>query len=193
MTLCDHRVMDNQGSNLSNGLVIAVSIPFHWHDRALADCQSAQATNHVVYNLLEGNEEKGVTRAAAQQPSHPELAPIEAKLNLVLQLLTQVIQQQNPLPSKLFVELSATQLAWQIATGVAQHVIPAQYLELILHLDPRVPLPITLCGRVVSVAADGRVCVQLQHHGAAEADAWERWLFRQHRRMVAHSRHGGPI
>lgn len=176
---------------MSEGLVVELTLPFRWRDSGLPECRSVQATNRAVYELMTSYEEKTGPRTTERQPLHTELAHIEAKLSLVLQLLTHVIHQQTPLPAVLSLQLSASHVAWQTATAT-QQLIPAQDLELTLHLDPRIPLPVYLCGQVESVATDGWASVQLQHHDEAEADEWERWLFRQHRRLVARSRHGNP-
>lgn len=174
---------------MSKGLAIELTLPFCWSEKALHDCQAVQSGNQMVYAMLAGYDDKAGSTTTERQPLHPELALIEAKLNVVLALLTHVVHQQTPLPAPLLLELSASHVAWQATATVIQTLIPAQSLVLTLHLDPRIPLPIHLCAQVESVATDGQVCVQLQHHDETQADAWERWLFRQHRRLIARSRH----
>ena len=178
---------------MSNGLSIEVTLPFCWRDKELPDCRSAQVTNRAVYEMLVNHEEKAGVRTTERQPLHSELTQIEAKLSLVLQLLTHVIHQQTPLPATQLLQLSASHIIWQATAASTQTLLLSQSLELALHLDPRIPLPVYLCGRIESVASEGQVLVQIQHLDEAEADEWERWLFRQHRRLIARSRHGNPI
>ncbi|MBI3562468.1 MAG: PilZ domain-containing protein [Gammaproteobacteria bacterium] len=170
---------------MTTGLTVDLVLPFSWQISPAGACDRQQPTNALVYSIADSCAEV----APRTEPIHKQdgLLRVEAKLNLLLALVTQVVQSRVPglLPVRLRVSIAS--LAWPST----QPVTPGTVLSVQLVLDPSLPQPLYLCGVVVPGLTDW-VTLQLQHASETDETAWQRWVFRQHRQYVARSRRESP-
>lgn len=166
---------------MTDGFHVELNLPMHWQRCASAMCRGQQGINASVYAILDGYE-----TAASISEGHAPAAPItrlEAKVDLLMALVTRLLHEQHSSPAVHALQLSAQQIIWAADT---QELLN-QTLAVQIYLDPRLPQPLTLCGTVQAAPA-GQICLSLEHPDELEAAAWQRWLFRQHRHQIARLR-----
>lgn len=168
---------------MSAGLQVDLILPLRWQVTTTAVCRSRQLTNASIYAILDSYTEAATAAEVATVTAPVER--LEAKVNLLLTLLTRLVQQQDQVaaPAEHAVQLSAQHIHWQSEVPV----LPEQRLWVELFLDPRLPQPLSLCGVVVA-SGSGQIGLELEHLDEHEAAAWQRWLFRQHRQQIAKRR-----
>ncbi len=121
----------------------------------------------------------------------PELAEdlqrLDAKLNVLIQLVARLLIRDASLPPLRSVRFHAAGLEWRIDD---EDVHPGTGL-VTLHVSRHFPQPLVLPGRIVGVRgdADGR-WVSFAFEGLAPTviELLERMIFRHHRRLVAGTR-----
>lgn len=110
---------------------------------------------------------------------HQDLMRLEAKTDLLINMVSRLLSRQEGRPPLAQIVLSSQALVWpdglQYATG--------SFCEIDLYLSPLAAAPLTLTGRLEQ---PGRL--QLAGLGAALQGALEKYLFRQHRRAIADAR-----
>jgi hypothetical protein len=128
----------------------------------------------------EGRDEHG--------PCTAEISKLDAKLRLILHLLSRLTAAATPQPGECELRFGADQLDWAgPAVGpVGRHVL-AQ-----LHLSPVISEPLRLPGLLVAPPADtaGREWQCLRYEGLypLTVDSIEKHIFLSHRRAVAMAR-----
>jgi hypothetical protein len=116
-----------------------------------------------------------------------ELLRLETKLNLVLELLSELVQQQGLMPNPVPVRLSAEGIGFETHDRLA----PGEHLRLGIYLVAGTPKALTLPAVVKAVERRGDaywVQARFVDLTAAVRDLLERLLFRFHRRRVAQAR-----
>ena len=115
----------------------------------------------------------------------PELARIDMKLNLLMDLVGDLLSRQAGLPEPSPVRFNAHGLAW--TNGQAYP--PGTLLALDLYLHSSLPRPLHLFGEVVPPATTTDACM-IAFVGLPEGlrDLIEKHVFRAHRRQVARQR-----
>jgi len=186
--------MNNDVSGtLGEGVVYADELPIQWQvlDQApeaeiLGRWDMANERVLKLVSVLEENtREPGEEHALAGH----ELARLDFKLDLVLDLLGHMVRHQQSLPGARDVRLHGAGVEWECAREEAP--APGQHLQVSLHLNPVLPQPLTLYGEVErTTAADGSTRVVVAFAGMSEAvqDLLEKLIFRHHRRSIAHTR-----
>ncbi|MBI5753362.1 MAG: PilZ domain-containing protein [Hydrogenophilales bacterium] len=107
---------------------------------------------------------------------------LEAKVDLLLQLVGELMRKQQPAPPRVEVILGADEVIWDAATPIAA----GSEGVLTLFLSPRLHWPLTFPVHVTGVQGT-KVHAKLIHL-SEDAQEWlERTLFRYHRRAL-HSR-----
>jgi hypothetical protein len=114
----------------------------------------------------------------ADNPDSPQLQRLEAKIDLGLQMLGQLLNANAPLPAQHDVLLSAQALAWRCSTPP-----PATELQLQLFIDSRIPQPLQLKARLDGQQGEYWVA-RFEEVSEALQDALDRAVFRWHRRQV---------
>lgn len=120
-----------------------------------------------------------------------ELARLDFKLNLVLDLVGEVLSYYHELPPRIPVRLAAQGIQWE----AAQAPPPQALVSIELYLNARYPRALRLLGRVQSVTplAQGlRSVVMFEDTGEAVQDLLEKIIFRHHRRSIALARRNSP-
>jgi len=119
-----------------------------------------------------------------------ELRRIDFKLNLVLELVSQVLARELAVPERVRASISAAGMEWHTA-GQAPAV--RSYVALDLYMHPRYPRALRLLARVQAVHPDAqgtRVAVVFEQLSESVSDWLTRIVFVHHRRQVALARRG---
>ncbi len=114
----------------------------------------------------------------AEHPDSPQLQRLEAKIDLGLQMLGQLLNANSPLPAQQEVLLSAQALAWRSATPPS-----ATDLHLQLFIDSRIPQSLQLKAKLDGQQGEYWVARFVDVPEALQ-DALDRAVFRWHRRQV---------
>ena len=146
--------------------------------------------NEVVLRTLSLVEEHDETQAEAAERA--ELYRLEAKLNLVLELLSELVMQHaSPLPPRPL-RFNSRGLCW-----LADDTVELDTLLLVeCFVLPAWPVPLKLYARVKRVEpADGngryRICASLEGLSESAAIWLDKLVFRRHRRAIAQRRTRG--
>jgi hypothetical protein len=166
-------------------LVYETRLPLEWLPDApadagrLADLRQRNLRLLRQLDLLEQQTaEPGEGHGAGQ-----ELARIEAKLDLLLDLVGGLLARQTGAPAAVTVRISADGLQWP-ASGQVPAV--GALGEVRLALRPELPHPLCLPVRIV--AAGAWVEAEFLELGEALVEMLEKTVFRYHRRQVAQAR-----
>jgi Atypical PilZ domain, cyclic di-GMP receptor len=158
-------------------LRVAASLPLGWERRDFTAAEPDALWHGSLLTLRVANLMESAPGREGESERGPER--MEAKLDLALYLLAKALQAQHPPPEPAALTL--------MAEGIRFHASapPPVDAELLLHLYPSagLPLPVQLPVRVAAVDA-GQVSVHWLSMPEAAREAWEQWLFRQHRRAV---------
>lgn len=114
-----------------------------------------------------------------------DLQRIESKLNVLLDLVARIFSVQVPLPPAIPLRLSAT----HVVIRGAGSLLPEQLVALEIYLHTKLPRCIHLLGKVAGDPdEDGNYTIALEPLSQALQDLIEKFIFRQHRRLVAYQR-----
>jgi hypothetical protein len=117
-----------------------------------------------------------------------ELAHVDFKLNLLLDLMVQVFSQQLNIPPECGVSLTSSRLQWNSTQA------PQLGDELIveMYLSRRFPRPLKVYGRISSVEmlekGGFKIILDFGQLSLPVQNLLERFIFLKHRRMVASTR-----
>ncbi|MBS4096578.1 MAG: PilZ domain-containing protein [Sulfuricella sp.] len=168
------------------GVYFQGNLPLAWHAAEPPGEETLQGwmfTNAVLLRALATMDAQPTERDVDPNgDADRKLERLEAKLDLALNLLAQLIARDAPKPEACPATLSATAIEWFSSK------IPATgNLVITLYLDPRLPQPLQLPAQVLeSAPAEGghRTLAEF-HHLDEETQEWlERMVFRRHRRHI---------
>jgi len=177
------------GSILEGRLCWDGRVPIQWRvlDRMPDEAQLARAEerNIALLNALALIEE-GTPRADEPSPLVAQMERLEAKFDLVLTLLTEVVLPDAMAPRAVEVRLCSRGMAFEVA-------YPAEagsMVELSMHLSASLPRPLMLYGVVLEPlpGEEAHVALEFEHLGPAVKERLERLVFRRHRRSIAQQR-----
>ncbi|HEY6456183.1 MAG TPA: PilZ domain-containing protein [Steroidobacteraceae bacterium] len=114
--------------------------------------------------------------------STPDLARLDFKINLLLDLVGQLLVANRPQPQAVAIRFNAHGAVWHPAAPLPQ-AGGQGILE--VHLRDFLAEPLRLMGSVATVSAAGEATVRFAPVGELVADLLERLIFRHHRRHVA--------
>lgn len=164
-------------------------VPIQWRvlDRLPDDAQLARAEerNVALLNALALIEE-GVARAEEPSPLVAQMERLEAKFDLVLTLLTEVVLPDAMAPRAVNVRLCSRGLVFEVAYPAQ----PGALVELSMHLSASLPRPLMLYGEVLEPlpGEEQHLALEFQYLGPAVKERLERLVFRRHRRSIAKQR-----
>lgn len=127
-------------------------------------------------------------RESAEEPGErtADLLRIEAKLDLLFDLVARLIPEELGSDEACPVQLWMTGVSWSTVADQLPKV--GERLWLSLYLDAGIPQPLQLPIRVTGVVREtpgGRVAARLEPLGEPLEDLIGRLIFRQHRRTIA--------
>ncbi len=173
--------------------VLSIETPLVLKWSALPETMSPSSlrqNNLLTFSLIETFAEQ---QSAVHEvhSSSPELQRIENKLNLLIEMVSQLSGQSQQHSVPVPVRLSCKAIKWLSDSA------PAETASLLveLYLDGEMQHALKIIARVVSVTeSDGRYLVQARFTSLDEAEEnhLEKWIFAHHRRIVAQSRARNP-
>ena len=162
-------------------ILLERSLPLDWRPLD-AEAQSLNTEhNHLVFSLLDNLDEPAFQKSESEHAS--ELMRLDAKLNVIMQLLGQLLQSRQSPQAAVAIRFSSDTLAWRVAQAPAI----GSRLQVSLYPDQTIPLALRFEARVLAVT-DQWMEVDMHGLGEDEQASWSRWVFRQHRRQVAQAR-----
>jgi hypothetical protein len=178
---------DQSSESFGTRLVLEESLPLRW--RVVETPATAARTllaNEETLRVILSFDEHHVEASDENPEFVQDLQRLETKINLILELVSQVLARQLQLPEALPVRLSAHEIEWE--TSSAPAVGSSVLLE--LYVCTRYPRPLFLTATVQGFA-NGRVRAVFDDLGESVQDLLERLIFRHHRRQIAATRRGG--
>ena len=148
-----------------------------WVSHDSAQQASRDFANLTLLNGLAALDKPGGD-LHADSPDSPQLQRLEAKIDLGLQMLGQLLNANSPLPAQQDILFSAQAIAWRSTTPP-----PAAELQLQLFIDSRIPQPLQLKARLDGQQGDYWVARFVDVPEALQ-DGLDRAVFRWHRRQV---------
>lgn len=127
--------------------------------------------------------------AEDDSPLIQEVARLDAKLNVLMEIVNRLLLPQTGLPPRMPLRFNAAGavLPWAVLPPVGQTVL------LKIHFDVCRALPLELPGVRLAGPVDGKGFIGFEGLSEAVRDGIERLVFRQHRRQVAEARaHARP-
>ncbi|MFO8025422.1 PilZ domain-containing protein [Thiohalophilus sp.] len=171
---------------LPDGVVVTPEAGVLWHDAPL-DPAAGYEHNLTTFLLLDSLLELPPASDAGES-DNAALKGLEMKLDLLIQLVTQLLGQQQSLPASQLVRLAASGIEWHCDAPIS----PRGWLE--LFLEPRLPRALKLAveNRQDEVEPGvWRICSRFASLEDEIRVRLEKWIFRRHRREIAHQRQGG--
>jgi hypothetical protein len=123
---------------------------------------------------------------ARSEEKSSEIERLDHKINLVIFMLNNLIAPSHTRPAAHVLRLGADSIAWQSEESLRT----GQLMLIELYLTPTLSLPLR-CHVRIDTQQDGWVTASLSGLAEDERAAWSKWVFRQHRQMVAQSREQG--
>ncbi len=112
-----------------------------------------------------------------------EFQRLDAKLNVMMQMLGRLLARDIPLPLPRQVVLQSGKLHWLCADSDNMPTIGTD-LEIDLYLKQQFPFPLTFAVQVSSIES-GWVSCDFAIQNDELSDSIERYVFRAHRRQIA--------
>ncbi|HEB93021.1 MAG TPA: hypothetical protein ENI94_06065 [Gammaproteobacteria bacterium] len=176
-------------SDVPSGVHFQAELPIVWEPLPGPPDASGQVSGHLANEELLGSllildESVSEPEEDAQQEHWRR---VEAKLDLMLSLLGEVLVGQRGLPVPRPVRLGGDVLC---IDGVSD-LPPAaagDWLRVQLYLMPRIPRPLVVIAEVLPSEVSTRLLLCLTGLPETTRDLLERFVFRQHRRAIAQAR-----
>ncbi len=171
--------------SLDDSIHFTRSLPVQWQalDSPLSEFQLA-ANDQANLVLLDGiamlEEQPKVEEGS---PMAADITRMDAKLDLMMSMLSRLMAHFEKFPAQQTVTLSAHYIAWHEADEMPSGG-PNGTLDIYIHPTIITPLRVP-----VTLESGGRAAIT--GLGARVQNAWEKYLFRQHRREVAQSKNPG--
>jgi hypothetical protein len=180
--------MTETPDSLGTGLALDERLPLRWLPApAPAELPAVQQANEETLRIILSLDEHHAVEAGEDNAEiAQELVRLESKINLILELVSQVLVRQLDLPAAVPVHLSAHAIEWpaDAPPGAADGLVE-------LYVCPRYPRPLRLPARLEPAAGDTRRA-RFGELGEAVQDLLEKLIFRHHRRRIAATRRGSP-
>ena len=190
----------NNSEQLGEGVIYKDIIPLKWRDILREELEfsylSLQDANEEVLRFITTLDDFHVeNQDELGSASGSDLSRIEFKLNLLLDMVTQLVEREMAMPEAVPITLGSAGIEWM------SNVVPGEgaLLELSLYLHHKYPRPLIVIGEVLSVTpiegGIGRYLVRLAYEtmSAPVQSGLEKIIFRQHRRSIAQSRRGSQV
>ncbi len=164
-----------------SGVHLSANLPLKWQPKERFSAEELADWMHgniVVLQALANLESLGKESDTEHRIDH-NVARLEAKLDLTLTLVGELLRRQTPLPPATAMALTSQGIAWEDPQPPAPHASGV----VALYLSPRLPWPLMLPVEIIGTQ-DGKTRAKLVHL-SEEAQEWlDRTLFRHHRRAV---------
>ena len=177
--------MSESFGSLGAGLVLEDRFAIHWREQPIpvhdpVQQQTNDETLRVILSLDEHHGPVGEDNAELSQ----ELVRIESRLNLVLDLVSQVLIRQLALPPARAVRLGSREIEWEEHLPLP----PGSEGSIEIYLCTRYPRPLLLPARFVESPSPGVARAVFGPLGESVQELLEQMIFRHHRRRIAATR-----
>ena len=175
-----------------DGLALHDFLPLVWEPSPLSDATELEHYNQETARALQALslfEEAPKELSADAAPKGQELLHLEAKVDVLLSLVTRLVSHQQGLPKRHNTVLRADTLEW--AGPCAEQAKTGDSGVIVLYPNPLLPMPFRLAGRVVSTIERGGTkwrLTRFEHLSPLVNVGLEKLVFRRHRRQVAIAR-----
>lgn len=172
----------------SSGVFYAADLPLSWAPISRIDSAQCEQLQHDGAALLRAfavfDTQLPEAEREISSPAGKAMERLEAKLDLALCLMAQIVRQQAEVPTTHPIELRAKSLAWKEETPPA-----LQQLVLVsLHLSPKLSQALTLPATVTGLERKDNGLSRVQADFVCLSEDTEEWLertlFRFHRRGI---------
>jgi hypothetical protein len=181
-----------QGDAEFDGLALHDFLPMAWEASTLSDGAELEHYNQETARALQALalfEEAPKELSVDAMPKGQELVHLEAKVDVLLSLVSRLVSHQQGLPKRHNTVLRADTLEW---TGpCAEQARTGDSGVIVLYPNPMLPMPFRLAGRVVGTVERGGTkwrLTRFEHMSPLVSVGLEKLVFRRHRRQVAISR-----
>jgi len=175
-----------------DGLALHDFLPLAWEPSPLSDPAELEHYNQETARALQALalfEEAPKEISTDAIPKGQELLHLEAKVDVLLSLVTRLVSQQQGLPKRHNTVLRADSLEW---TGPgAEQARTGDTGVIVIYPNPLLPMPFRLAGRVVSTVERAGIkwrLTRFENLSPLVSVGLEKLLFRRHRRQVAIAR-----
>ena len=181
----------NNDGPFESGLTHRQPMALSWETRQDSEepeLLAAADGNARLLQTLPIFEERRAEQGEDETERSQDLLRLEAKLDTLLELVSELLRARRQRPLLVPVTLGADGMAW---TQAGEVPAPEQRIWVDLYVDEHLPRALRLAARVIAVNPDGnqyRVLVIFEHLGESVADLLEKLIFRHHRREVARIR-----
>jgi len=172
--------MDNDldNSSLGNAVAHTLNAPFSWSTFSDNDQSNLDEINEKTLRVLLSLNELPVEHSE-------DIAALDFKLNIVMELMSELLSQQLKLPAKKKIKLGASQLVWQLD----ENNIPTlnDEIQVCVFMHASYPKPLLLRGTAISL--DNNCCVlELNVQTEVVQELLEKFIFMHHRHAIALTR-----
>jgi hypothetical protein len=184
MSAEDFAMIESTPESLGSGLVLEDRLPLRWcAAEPPGGAPHLQLSNEETLRVILSLDEHHVEASDENPEFAHEVQRLETKINLVLELVSQLLARQLQLPEARPVRLSAHEIEWETATApaVGSPVVIEAYV------CPQYPRPLFLPATVRGFAA-GRARAVFDDLGESVQELLEMLIFRHHRRQIAATR-----
>ncbi|MDP1697195.1 MAG: PilZ domain-containing protein [Xanthomonadaceae bacterium] len=178
-------MIDTISERFAQQLAFEGELRVEW--RALAALPTGEAlmrlrdANLTVLNLVSAVEEHRSDGTDDETGGAGELVRLDAKVNLLLELVQRLVARDQMPPARLAVRFNAHGLSIERPANLAG----AQWVTVYIHLDACRAMPLELPAQVVVLPDQAQVLLAFQDIGPAIEEALDRLVFRYHRRQIA--------
>lgn len=181
-----------QTASVFDGLALHDQLPLAWEPSSLEDAAVVEHCNQETARALQAialfeEAPKEVTTEAAH--AGQDLQHLEAKVDVLLSLVTRLIGDRHGTPARHATILRADSLEW--AGPLSSQVRAGDTGIMAIYANPLLPLPFRIGCRIIGTVERGGMTWRLSRFeqvNGAVASGLEKLIFRRHRRQVALSR-----
>ncbi len=179
---------------LSDSLTYEDLLPVSWvarkHDSQSINYARVDEHNEHVIRCVNLLGEPAKEKTDEESETESALIRLEAKVNLLLEMVTKLDRASVDLPDAAQVRLSAAGIEWGCKE---QPPAEGDRIWINIYVDNRIPEAMKLAARVLTLNDAGgvtAVTARFEDMGEVVQDQLEKMIFRHHRRMVAQSKYG---
>ncbi|NOY63448.1 MAG: hypothetical protein GXP10_09940 [Gammaproteobacteria bacterium] len=191
-------VIDQTDNPLGESVAYDALLPFRWQHLEVPPAGAAQsglqsvdeqAASEALLRTLLVLDDARIELGEEHEALSQELVRLDFKINLMLDMVAEIYRRQLDMPSERQIRLGGAHAEWHDSSPPQM----GERLRLEIYLSQKYSRPIYLLGQVIVVEASpagdsARVVVELIGLSEPLQAQLEKFLFRQHRRAVAHAR-----
>jgi Atypical PilZ domain, cyclic di-GMP receptor len=183
--------MNELGNSENQGLIYEDMLPIRWlpmDGKTLAlDLAKLDIKNEEFLRFIEVLDEHPNESSVEHSNINQELAKIEVKFDLLLNLVSKLLGVYFPLPSPVHVKVTPSGIQWITSEAIN----PGEHGHVEIYMSSRCPRALVFPARVDLNEIEGeayRVTAQFCEMSGTTRERLEKLIFRHHRRGVALAR-----